>query len=151
MTQFFHFLINGSILFNESIRGRHIRFWLIVIVVTNEIHHRVVREKFLQLSSQLCRKRFIGSQHKGWFLDSLNGFSHGVGFARTRHAQQSLITHARFDIPGKLLNGLGLVACGLVRRDNLKWLRSKTGNGELALHNVTLKIGKMAHWCLLTG
>ena len=145
MTQFLHFLINGGILFDKGIRGRHIRFRLIVIVVTDKIHHRIVWEKFLQLGSQLRRKRFIGSQHKGWLLHSLNGFSHGVGFARTRHAQQGLITHTRFDIPGKLFNGLGLVACRLVRRDNFEWLCGKTGNRKLALHNVTLKIRKMAH------
>ena len=145
MAQFFHFLINGGILFDKGIRGRHIRFGLIIIVVTHEVHHGIVGKEFLQLGSQLRRKRFIGSQHKGWLLHSLNGFSHGVGFARTRHAQQGLITHTRFDIPGKLFNGLRLVACRLVRRDNFEWLCSKTGNGKLALHNVTLKIRKMAH------
>ena len=81
VTQLFHLFINGGILFNEGVRGRYVRFGLIVIVVTHEVHHGIVGKEFLQLGSQLRRKRFIGSQHKGWLLNGLDGFSHGVGFA----------------------------------------------------------------------
>ena len=37
MKQFFHFLINRGILFDKGLRGRHIRFGLIIIVVTHEV------------------------------------------------------------------------------------------------------------------
>ena len=49
-TQPINVLIDGCVLLDVRVRGRHVRFGLVVVVVGNEILDRVTREELLQLT-----------------------------------------------------------------------------------------------------
>ena len=59
MTQPVDFFIPGGILFYIGIRLGYIGFGLVVIVVADEIVHRVVRKEILELTGCLCRQGFV--------------------------------------------------------------------------------------------
>ena len=54
---------------------------LVVVVVTHEILHRVVGEKFPELSAQLGGQGLVVGQHQGGALDLLDDLGHGEGLA----------------------------------------------------------------------
>ena len=120
MTKFLDFLVDRCILLDKRVRSRDVCFGLIVVVVRNEVDNRVVGKELLQLARQLGCKRLVGSKHQRGLLRGLDDFSHSEGFARAGNAQKGLIAHAIVNVLGKRLDGLGLIACGLVRRDNLE-------------------------------
>ncbi|CSB44162.1 Uncharacterised protein [Vibrio cholerae] len=60
--------VHGRVFFNKSIRGRHIGFWLIVVVVRNEILHRIVGKKGFHFAVQLSRQCLIRRKYNGGTL-----------------------------------------------------------------------------------
>ena len=145
MTEFLDFLVDRCVFLDKRIRSRNVCFGLIVVVVRNEVDNRVVGKELLQLARQLGRKRLIGGKHQRGLLRGLDDFSHGEGFARAGHAQKGLIAHAIVDVLGKRLDGLGLIACRLVRRNNLERRVGKPYVRQLAFHSDTFEIRKMSH------
>ena len=59
-------------------------------------------------------------QHQGGPLDLLDDLGHGEGLARAGDPQQSLLGQPQLHALGQGLNGLRLVAGGLIRGDNVK-------------------------------
>ena len=55
---FFNFIVNREVFFYISTRSRDIGFRLIVIVVGNEVFHRVIGEEGFKFRIQLSRQRF---------------------------------------------------------------------------------------------
>ena len=94
---------------------------LVVVVVGDEIFHRVVGEKLLELGAQLGSQGLIVGQHQGGPLDLLNDLGHGKGLARTGDAQQGLLVQAHLDTLGQGLNGLRLVTRRGVLRNHFKF------------------------------
>ena len=58
-----NFLVDGGVLLDIGIRMGDIGLRLVVIVVGDEIFHRVIREEGLQLAGQLGRQGFVVSNH----------------------------------------------------------------------------------------
>ena len=145
MTEFLDFLVDRCILLDKRVRSRDVCFGLIVVVVRNEVDNRVVGEELLQLARQLGCKRLVGGKHQRGLLRGLDDFSHSEGFARAGNAQKGLIAHAVVNILGKRLDGLGLIACRLVRRNNLERRVGKPYVRQLAFHSDTFEIRKMSH------
>ena len=110
MTQLLNLFVDGGILFDERVRRGHVRLWLIVIVVADEIHHRVIGEEFLQLACKLGGKRLVRCHDKRRPLHRLDGFRHGKRFARASDAQQRLITQPVLNTLGQLFDRLRLIA-----------------------------------------
>ena len=76
----FYVLINAGIFFYEQIAGGHVSFRLVIIVIRNEILHRIVRKKLPELTVQLRCQGFIGRHDDCWPPRSGDHISHGVGF-----------------------------------------------------------------------
>ena len=83
-------VIDRRVLLDIGIRLRHIGLGLIVVIVRNEILHRILRKELLELTVQLRRKGFVVSVHQGRLLKLLNDICHGKGLAGACYAQQSL-------------------------------------------------------------
>ena len=74
-------LVDGAVFFNEQIALRHISLGLVVVVITDEILHRVLRKKFSELAVQLCRQGFVGRVNDGRTTHLRNHIRHGEGLA----------------------------------------------------------------------
>ena len=59
MAQAVDFFIDGRIFFDISVGMGNIGFRLVVIVVRNEVLHRIVGEKLPEFTAQLGRQRLI--------------------------------------------------------------------------------------------
>ncbi len=90
-------LVDLAVLLDIRVGARNIGFRLIVIVVTDEIFHRVVWKKRLHLAVQLCRQGLVGRQDQGRLLHRLDHFRHREGLARAGDAQQHLVALAAVD------------------------------------------------------
>ena len=109
MTQLIDFVVDGSILFNISVGLGNIGLRLVVIVIGNEIFHRVIREEGLQLAGQLRRERFVVGDDQSRLTHLVDNLGNSVGFARTGSAQQHLRTQALLHACCQFLYSLGLV------------------------------------------
>ena len=59
--------------------------------------------------------------HQRRFLDLLDDGGHGEGFPGAGGAQEHLVAPAEVDAFHQFVNGLGLVAHGLIRGVKFKW------------------------------
>ena len=120
-------LIDRGVFFNKQVTLRHIGLGLVVVVVADEVLHRVFGEKLAELAVELRRQRFVGCKHDGRAAQAGNHIGHGEGFARARHAQQGLEHFAVVHAFHQLVNRLGLVTCGRIR---LVQLERRVGKGH---------------------
>ena len=104
--------VDRCILFNKSIRVGDIRLRLVVVVVGDEILHRILRKKLPELLAKLGRQRLVVGQHQGRPLDLFDDLGHGVGLAAAGDAQQHLLAQTALQTLRQLLDGLGLVPGG---------------------------------------
>ena len=107
-------IVDRGILFDEGVGSRHIGLRLVVVVIGNEVLHRVAREEFLHLPVELCRQGLVVGHDDGRALGALDHVGHGKGLAGTGHAEQGLVRQAILDALDQLLDGLRLVAGRLV-------------------------------------
>jgi hypothetical protein len=106
---------------NDS--GRNISFRLVVVIVGNEILHRIVREELLELAVQLSRQRLVRCHHDGGTLLALQDVGNREGLAGTGNSQQSLVCQAIIDTGYQFFDRFGLVPCGLVIRLQVEYGR----------------------------
>ena len=83
-------LVDGAVLFNEQVALRHIGFWLVIVVVADEILHGVLRKKLPELRIQLRCQGFVGGKDDGGTAQARDHIGHGEGFAGPGHPQQGL-------------------------------------------------------------
>ena len=114
-------LIGGGILFDKGIRMGNIGFWLIVVVIGDEVFHGVIREKLLELTAKLGGKGFVVCQHQRRALHLFNHLRHGIGLAAAGHTQQHLLIQTVFHTLTQRRNGGRLVAGGLKGGNNTKF------------------------------
>ena len=108
------FVVDGGILFDESVRGGDVGLGLIVVVIGHKIAHGVVWKKFPKFRRKLRRKSFIVGNDQSRSVEFLDDVGHGEGFAGAGYAQQHLIVHPLPDAFGEPFDGLGLISRGLV-------------------------------------
>ena len=120
MAEFVDLVVDGGIFFDVGV-GRHdIRFRLIVIIIADEVFHRVVWEKFLELAGQLRRQRFVMRNHQRRLLHRLDDFGHREGFACPCRPQQHLRLISPQNPCRQFSDRLRLVAQGNKRSFHLK-------------------------------
>jgi hypothetical protein len=103
-------LVDRAVLLDEGVRRGNVGLWLVVVVVADEVLHRVVREERLELAVQLRGQGLVRRHHQGRLLDALNHVGDGVGLAGAGHTQQGLFGHPRLEIGHQLLDRQRLVA-----------------------------------------
>ena len=120
VAQLLDVLVDRGVLLDVGVGGGDVRLGLVVVVVGDEVHHRVVREELAQLACHLGGERLVGLEDERRFAHGLDGLRHGECLARARDAQKRLVTLALADALAELLDGLGLVAAGLEGGDDLE-------------------------------
>ena len=128
-----YLFVDLRIFFDIGIGARHIGFRLIVVIIRNEILHRVFREEAFHFTIKLRGKRLVRCQDQGWALHRLNHLGHGEGLAGTCHTQQHLVAVTGLQASDKLRNGARLVAIRFIRRGHGKPPRGR-GGGALFRH-----------------
>ena len=113
-------LVDLGILLDIGVGARHIGFRLEVVVVADEVFHRVVGEEGLHLAIELGRERLVGGEHQRGALQFLDHLGHGEGLARAGDAQQHLVAFALQQPARQFTDGGGLVAIGLEGGDDLE-------------------------------
>ena len=114
MSQLVDIVVDGRILFDVGVRGGHIGFRLIVIVIADEVFHGIAWKERAEFAVQLGGKGLVGGQHQRRTVAAGDEVGHGEGLARPCHPQQYLRRDTGLDIADELVDGLGLVARGLV-------------------------------------
>ena len=114
-------LVRRGVLGDVGVRMRDIRLGLIVVVVADEVFHRVLGKKLLELRAQLRGERLVVRQHQRGALDLFDHARHREGLARAGHTEQHLLVQSQFDAARKRGNGLRLVAGRLKGRMELEF------------------------------
>ena len=86
------FLVHRGILLNIGVRVGNVCLRLIVIVVGNEVFHRIVGEKLPEFAAKLSRQGLIVSQHQGGTVHLFDDGGHGEGLAGAGDTQQGLFS-----------------------------------------------------------
>ena len=103
-----------GVLFYVGVGAWHIGFGLVVVVVADEVLHRVVGEEALELAIELGGQRLVRRQDDGGALRGLDHLGHGVGLAATGDAEQHLRAVVAADAFDQFLDRGRLVALRLV-------------------------------------
>ena len=114
MAQPVDLLVHRRILLDVGVRVSDVGLRLIVIVIGNEIFHRVFRKKLPELAAKLGCQGLVVRQHQGGPVHLLNDGGHGEGLTGAGNAQQGLLMQSPVDAVHQLFNGLRLIAGGLV-------------------------------------
>ena len=110
VTQLVDLFIDIRILLNEGIGAGNIGFWLVVIVVRNEVFHRVIREEFLELTVELSRQRLVVRKHEGRAVHLFHDVGHRECFAGSSDTQQCLEPFFVIESGNKFFDCGGLIA-----------------------------------------
>ncbi len=105
-------VVDRGIFRDIGVALRNVGFGLVIIVITDEILDRIVREKLFELLVELPRQRLIMDQHQRRFLDPLDHIGHREGLPGTGDPQQGLVLLSTQNPGGQLLNGLALITAG---------------------------------------
>ncbi len=115
------FIVDGHVLLNVGVRRRDVCFGLIVIVIGNEKLDRVVGEKALELSIQLCGQRFVVRNDERGFVDLRDHIGNGESLSAAGHTEKSLKAIASLHALDQLTNRLRLIAGWFVFGNELEF------------------------------
>ena len=105
----FNVVVHLRVFLDIGIGRRHIGLGLVVVVVGNEVLHRVVGEELLELAIELRGQRFVVRHDDGRPLQRLHHIGHGESFSGARNPEQNLRGKARLHAYNQLLDRGGLV------------------------------------------
>ena len=126
--QFLDLVVDAQVLLDVGVRRGDVGLRLIVVVVGDEVLHRVVREEGLEFTVELGREGLVVAEDQGRTLQALDHAGHGESLARTRDAEQRHVAHARLQGGAELGDGLRLVTGGLVFGFELKFHKTYKNN-----------------------
>ena len=99
---------------------RNVRFGLKIVVVADEVFHRIVREERLEFLIKLRRQRLVVSENQRGLAYVLDDVCHCERLAGTGHAKQRLKLFSVLETFGEFLNGLRLVTRRAIRAHKFK-------------------------------
>jgi hypothetical protein len=94
-----------AFLLDVGVGARHVGLGLVVVVVGDEILHRVVGEEVLELAIELRGQRLVRRQDQRRALGRLDDLGHGEGLARAGDAEQHLVALGITDALDEFRNG----------------------------------------------
>ena len=110
-------LVDRGFLLDIGVRPRHIGLGLVVVVVGDEVLHRVLGEERLELAIELRRQRLVRREDQRRPLGLLDDLGHREGLARAGDAEQHLVALLAADAVHQLGDRGRLVALRLEGRD----------------------------------
>ena len=114
-THLLNVLVDRSVFLDKRVRRGHVSFWLIVVVVGNEILHRIVGKELLELTIELGGQGLVMGHDDGGPLDLLDDIGDGEGFTGAGYPQQRLVCQTGLDTIHQPFDCLGLIARWLER------------------------------------
>ncbi|MNZ86664.1 hypothetical protein D3C78_1054910 [compost metagenome] len=123
-------VVDRGVLLDVGIRGRHVGFRLVVVVVGDEVLHRVVGEEAPELAVQLRRQGLVGRQHQGRALHLGDHVGDAEGLARAGHAEQGLVRQPRLETLDHLADRFRLVAGRLEAGNKVESGHERTLRGQ---------------------
>ena len=108
------FLVDGEVFLDIQVGGRDVRLGLIVVVIRDEILHRVVREEGFHLGVELRRKGLVMAHDEGGAVDLFDDVGDGEGLTGACHAEEDLRRCSCVQTVHKSFYRLRLVSCRLV-------------------------------------
>ena len=109
-------LVDGGVLLDVGIGLRDVRLGLVVVVVGDEVLHRVLGEELLQFREELRGERLVVRQDERGAVPLRDEVRHREGLAGARHALQDKAPFAGLQPLQQLRHRLRLVARRLERR-----------------------------------
>ena len=106
-------LVDRGFLLDVGVGARDVGFRLVVVVIGDEIFHRVVGEERLELAVELRGQRLVRRQDQRRALRRLDHLGHGEGLARAGDAQKNLRAVVAGNAFDQVLDRLRLVALRL--------------------------------------
>ena len=106
--------VDGRFLLDEGIGAGYIGLGLVIIIIGNEIFHRIMRKKAFEFAVELRGERLVGRKDQSGavcFRDDLGG---GEGFSGSRNTEQNLIALTALNAFDKFGNCVRLVSCRLI-------------------------------------
>ena len=140
--EFVEFVVDGCFLFNVGVAAGEVGFRLVVVVITDKVLDGVFRKEPSKLMEELRGQGLVMGQHQGWPSRLLDDLGHGVGLARTGHAEEHLMLLAVCEAAGERVNGGLLVALRLVVADQLKVHRHSRFTASAQTFYYTRKAGE---------
>ncbi len=138
-------LVDGAFLLDIGVGPRHIGLGLVVVVVGDEILHRILGKEALHLAIELPGRQRVACwahQDRGpKALRPLDDMGHGEGLARAGDAQQDLVALLALEPGDELDDGLGLVARGLELGASRSAERGRRGGdaaGEVSIRRAAM-------------
>ncbi len=107
-------VVDGGLLFNVGVRRRQVRFGLVIVVIADEIFHRVLREEIAEFVEELRRERLVVREHQRRPVHVGDDLGHRERLARAGYAQKHLVLITTFHAAYQMVNGLRLIAAGFV-------------------------------------
>ena len=120
MSELLDLIIDCTVLFDIGIGIRDIGLRLIIVVVRDEVFHRIIWKKRLKLRAKLCCQRLVVCQNQSWTIYCFDNIGHGKSFTRTGNTQQCLFLVSMKNTLCQLLDCLRLVSSRLIGRYQLK-------------------------------
>ncbi len=108
-------LVDRGVLLDVDVPLRDVGLGLVVVVVADEVVHRVVREELLELAVELGGQRLVVREDQRRPLHGLNDVGHRERLARAGDAHQHLVLAARLRARDQRGDGLRLIAGRLKR------------------------------------
>ena len=106
-------VVDRGVLLDVGVGRRDVGLGLVVVVVGDEVLHRVLGEGLAELVRELRRERLVGRDHDRGSLDALDHVGDRERLACPGCAEQGDVWLARLDAFDQVVDGRGLVA----RRD----------------------------------
>ena len=103
-------LVDRRLLLDVRVCGRNVRFGLVVVVVADEVLHRVVGEEPAEFLKELGGERLVVRHHQRRPVHARDRLRHREGLSRAGHAEQHLVTVAALEPIDQLSNRPRLVA-----------------------------------------
>ena len=122
MAQTFHIVVDVGVFLDIGVGLRYVGLRLIVVVVGNEIAHRVVGHELAEFGAQLRGERLVRLDDERGTLQPFDQPCGGGGFAGAGGAHEHHVVLAVLDARGQFLDGLRLVSGWSVRRFDHKRL-----------------------------
>ena len=102
-------IVDRGVLGNVGVGGGDVGLRLVVIVVADEVLHRVLGEEALELAIELGRQGLVVDHDQRGLLDALDHVRERKCLAGTGHAQQHLVRQPPAQAVHKRLDGLRLI------------------------------------------
>ena len=102
-------LVDLRFLLDIGVRTGDISFWLIIVVIADEIFDRIIRKEPFELTIKLSRQRLVRGKYDGRTLCFLDDFGHREGLARARRAEKNLVAFTAAHAIGQFFDRCRLV------------------------------------------